>query len=86
MDSCSSGPVSGWRPFVVAERGRAAVTLRVLLLALVWLLAVPGFAVEPSVILLSWDGTRWDYPDRVKLPGLERVARDGVRAERLLPV
>jgi arylsulfatase A-like enzyme len=38
------------------------------------------------VILLSWDGTRWDYPDRVKLPALERVAREGVRAERLLPV
>ena len=60
--------------------------LRCLLLALVWLLAAPGLAVEPTVILLSWDGTRWDYPDRVQLPALERVAREGVRAERLLPV
>jgi predicted AlkP superfamily pyrophosphatase or phosphodiesterase len=38
------------------------------------------------VVLLSWDGTRWDYPDRVELPALERMAHDGVRAERLLPV
>ncbi|MFQ5697429.1 MAG: ectonucleotide pyrophosphatase/phosphodiesterase [Myxococcota bacterium] len=39
-----------------------------------------------TVILLSWDGTRWDYPDRGSLPGLERMAREGTRAERLIPV
>lgn len=38
------------------------------------------------MILLSWDGTRWDYPDRIELPALERVAREGVRAERMIPV
>jgi predicted AlkP superfamily pyrophosphatase or phosphodiesterase len=38
------------------------------------------------VILLSWDGTRWDYPDRAELPALERMTREGVRAERLIPV
>jgi predicted AlkP superfamily pyrophosphatase or phosphodiesterase len=38
------------------------------------------------VIVLSWDGTRWDYPDRSELPALERVAREGVRAERMVPV
>jgi predicted AlkP superfamily pyrophosphatase or phosphodiesterase len=42
-------------------------------------------AAEPVVILISWDGTRHDYPDRVALPGLERLAREGVRA-RLVPV
>jgi predicted AlkP superfamily pyrophosphatase or phosphodiesterase len=62
------------------------VKYRLLIAALLWLLAVPALAAEPTVILLSWDGTRWDYPDRVKLPALERVAREGVRAERLLPV
>lgn len=41
---------------------------------------------EPTVILLSWDGVRWDYPDRTELPALARLARDGVRAERLIPV
>jgi len=38
------------------------------------------------VIVLSWDGTRWDYPDRTELPALDRVAREGVRAERMIPV
>jgi arylsulfatase A-like enzyme len=64
----------------------AKAMLRRGLLGLVWLLALPGLAAEPTVILLSWDGTRWDYPDRGKLPPLERMARDGVRAERLIPV
>jgi predicted AlkP superfamily pyrophosphatase or phosphodiesterase len=51
------------------------------------LLAVVAAAAEPpSVILLSWDGTRWDYPDRVELPALRRLEREGVRAERLVPV
>jgi predicted AlkP superfamily pyrophosphatase or phosphodiesterase len=38
------------------------------------------------VIVLSWDGTRWDYPDRIELPALDRLAREGVRAERMIPV
>jgi predicted AlkP superfamily pyrophosphatase or phosphodiesterase len=67
---------------VLPLAGRAA------LLALAgWLaLGAPAAAAEPTVILLSWDGTRWDYPDRVELPALVRLARDGVRAERLVPV
>ncbi len=43
-------------------------------------------ADEPVVILLSWDGTRWDYPDRAEFPALARMAHDGVRAKRLVPV
>jgi predicted AlkP superfamily pyrophosphatase or phosphodiesterase len=43
-------------------------------------------AAAPVVIVLSWDGTRWDYPDRAELPALARMARDGVRAKRLRPV
>jgi predicted AlkP superfamily pyrophosphatase or phosphodiesterase len=46
----------------------------------------PDSSPQPTVIVLSWDGTRWDYPDRATLPGLERMARDGVRAGRLIPV
>ena len=41
---------------------------------------------EPVVVVLSWDGVRHDYPDRVPLPALERMAREGVRAARLIPV
>lgn len=40
----------------------------------------------PIVIVLSWDGVRHDYLDRAAFPALERMAQDGVRAERLTPV
>jgi predicted AlkP superfamily pyrophosphatase or phosphodiesterase len=39
----------------------------------------------PSVILISLDGVRHDYPDRAPLPGLGRMQREGLRAERLVP-
>jgi predicted AlkP superfamily pyrophosphatase or phosphodiesterase len=38
------------------------------------------------VILLSLDGVRPDYLDRAELPAFARVAREGLRAEALLPV
>ncbi|MGH0028269.1 MAG: alkaline phosphatase family protein [Myxococcota bacterium] len=43
---------------------------------------------EPTVIQLSWDGVRHDYPQRVgaRAPALARLAAEGARAERLLPV
>lgn len=41
---------------------------------------------EPIVVVLSWDGVRHDYPDRTELPALARMAREGVRAGRLVPV
>jgi hypothetical protein len=41
---------------------------------------------ESTVIWLSWDGVRHDYPERGRYLGLERMAREGARAERLLPV
>jgi arylsulfatase A-like enzyme len=37
------------------------------------------------VILLAWDGVRYDFPDRVRLAGLARMEREGVRAQRLVP-
>ena len=58
---------------------------------LVLTLAVSDFsfareAERPVVILLSWDGTRHDYPDRAPTVALARMQREGVRAERLIPV
>jgi predicted AlkP superfamily pyrophosphatase or phosphodiesterase len=41
---------------------------------------------KPYLVLVSLDGFRWDYPDRALTPTLSRIAREGVRAERLLPV
>jgi predicted AlkP superfamily pyrophosphatase or phosphodiesterase len=43
-------------------------------------------AQDPIVIVLSWDGMRHDYLDRADFPALSRMERDGVRAERLIPV
>lgn len=64
-----------------------------------WLLLIPLLATgaasaavtaapgnEPIVIVMSWDGVRHDYPDLTELPGLARVAGEGVRAGRLTPV
>ncbi len=43
---------------------------------------------EPTVVLISIDGFRHDYLDRadVQAPTLRRLAAEGVRAERLIPV
>jgi predicted AlkP superfamily pyrophosphatase or phosphodiesterase len=40
----------------------------------------------PIVVLVAFDGWRWDYLDRVPAPTLRELARRGVRAESLLPV
>ena len=40
---------------------------------------------QPVTILISIDGFRWDYLDRIKPPVLTRLAAAGVRAEGLIP-
>lgn len=37
------------------------------------------------VVLVSFDGFRWDYLDRYPAPAFQRVADAGVRAERMIP-
>ena len=59
---------------------RAALTL--LLLAL----SAAAAAAKPVVILLSFDGVRHDYLERGELPAFERIAREGARAEALVPI
>lgn len=41
---------------------------------------------KPVVILLSFDGVRHDYLDRGGLAAFERIAREGARAEALVPI
>jgi predicted AlkP superfamily pyrophosphatase or phosphodiesterase len=50
--------------------------------------AEPGAASDrpPTLILLSFDGWRWDYHDKAPAPNLRRLIAGGVRAERLIPV
>ena len=47
-----------------------------------------GVEAGPALVLVSIDGFRWDYLDRadVAAPTLRRLAAEGVRAERLVPV
>ena len=40
---------------------------------------------EQILVLVSFDGFRWDYPDRGVAPNLEALAERGVRAEGLIP-
>ena len=42
--------------------------------------------LEPTVILISLDGFRWDYLDIAETPNLDRLAAAGVRAEALVPI
>lgn len=41
--------------------------------------------VRPTVIVISLDGFRYDYPERTRTPALDRMEREGARADRLLP-
>lgn len=40
---------------------------------------------EPYVVMLSVDGFRWDYPDKVETPNLDRIAKIGIKAKSLRP-
>ncbi len=39
----------------------------------------------PIVLMISFDGFRWDYPELHGMPTLLALAKQGVRAERLVP-
>ena len=67
------------------QAGRLALLVLVLA-ASVWPLTPARAAERPVVILLSWDGTRHDYPERAQTLALARMQREGARAERLIPV
>jgi predicted AlkP superfamily pyrophosphatase or phosphodiesterase len=46
----------------------------------------PGDPGRATVVLVSLDGFRWDYLERGLTPNLSRLAREGVRAEAMVPV
>ncbi|MSO83622.1 MAG: alkaline phosphatase family protein [Acidobacteria bacterium] len=41
--------------------------------------------LRPTVILISFDGWRWDYQTKAAMPNLRSVMARGVRAENLIP-
>ena len=46
----------------------------------------PAAASGPIVILVAFDGWRWDYLDTLDAPALAAMAARGVRADGLIPV
>jgi predicted AlkP superfamily pyrophosphatase or phosphodiesterase len=46
---------------------------------------LPSQTGKPYVVMLSFDGFRHDYLDRWRLPAIEALAREGARAEVLVP-
>ena len=46
----------------------------------------PAPASQPIVILVAFDGWRWDYLDTLNPPALAALAARGVRADGLIPV
>lgn len=46
----------------------------------------PSQIDKPTLILVSIDGFRWDYPTRYRMPALERIISEGVKADALIPV
>lgn len=50
-----------------------------------WDLAPPAPPIPPIVLMISFDGYRWDYPELHGAPAMLALARDGVRAESLVP-
>lgn len=67
----------------MAPAGRARGCALSLCVLLAW--SASASAEPPTLILLSWDGLRHDYAERGDFPALTRLARDGARAERLVP-
>jgi predicted AlkP superfamily pyrophosphatase or phosphodiesterase len=45
----------------------------------------PDARPTPILVLVSFDGWRWDYIDRFPTPNLHALAARGARAERLIP-
>jgi len=45
----------------------------------------PDTGRAPILVLVSFDGWRWDYLDRFPTPNLHTLATRGARAERLIP-
>jgi predicted AlkP superfamily pyrophosphatase or phosphodiesterase len=70
---------------------RAAVTLSLAGLLAAFLVVGacsalrPAETASPPLILVGLDAFRWDFMGRARTPTLDRIAAEGVRAERLIP-
>lgn len=46
---------------------------------------VDELASQPTILLISLDGFRWDYPEKTETPNLDFLIKTGVRAKALTP-
>jgi predicted AlkP superfamily pyrophosphatase or phosphodiesterase len=67
-------------------RGTPAAWLLRCVIAVAVLLTACRSTPRPILLLVSFDGWRADYSSRLKTPNLDALARQGVRAEWLIPV
>lgn len=44
---------------------------------------IPSRSFEPTLILVSFDGCRYDYPSLANTPALDKIEAEGVKAEGL---
>jgi len=47
--------------------------------------AFRGGSDDTYVVIVSFDAFRWDYPEMYNTPNLDKMAKRGVKAERLIP-
>ena len=64
---------------------KKAITFCIIIIILSGQLFARNTADTPYVLIASFDGFRWDYPDRGLTPNLTELAREGVRALSLQP-
>src|SRR6266481_4569201 len=68
---------------------RSGLRRLAIVLALAFAAAVPAAQRPrddaPILILISFDGWRWDYIDRQPAPNLKALAARGVRAKAMIP-
>ncbi|XP_061166397.1 glycerophosphocholine cholinephosphodiesterase ENPP6-like [Saccostrea echinata] len=57
----------------------------IFLLRILLLFASLNFGNSSKLIVILMDGLRWDYFDNVDMPGFAEMARDGVKAEYIVP-
>jgi predicted AlkP superfamily pyrophosphatase or phosphodiesterase len=70
----------------VLRRTRRAFVLFILCFAATFSFAADKITdLKPTVILISIDGCRWDYPEKANATHLLQLGKEGVRAEWMIP-
>src|SRR5262249_41026791 len=66
-------------------RTALAAPIALLIGSIGWTPAAQPVRRDPILILVSFDGWRWDYTDRLPAPNLRALAQRGVRVRELIP-